>query len=182
MSGGERGSWTERGSIQGLVSNARDTTIPESEFFWRNNKCHLVASLGIATLHYKIPVFTMFRRKIKQKQTHMNPWLIHVDVWQKPLQYCKVISLQLIKIIGKKIKKAQKHLKKSKIVCLISAVLVSSHIKKGKICINDLQQPLHIILYNSSFPLKIFCLPGIMQTQWGISGGLEFFIVVVRGS
>ena len=36
--------------------------------------------------------------------THVNPWLIHVNVWQKPLQYCKVISLQLIKINGKKIK------------------------------------------------------------------------------
>ena len=32
----------------------------------------------------------------------VNPWLIHVSVWQKPLQYCKVISLQLIKIIVKK--------------------------------------------------------------------------------
>ena len=30
--------------------------------------------------------------------THVNPWLIHVNVWQKPLQYCKVISLQLIQI------------------------------------------------------------------------------------
>ena len=30
--------------------------------------------------------------------THVNPWLIHVNVLQKPLQYCKVISLQLIKI------------------------------------------------------------------------------------
>ena len=29
---------------------------------------------------------------------HVNPWLIHVNVCQKPLQYCKVISLQLIKI------------------------------------------------------------------------------------
>ena len=28
---------------------------------------------------------------------HVYPWLIHVNVWQKPLQYCKVISLQLIK-------------------------------------------------------------------------------------
>ena len=37
--------------------------------------------------------------------THVNPWLIHVNVWQKPLQYCKVISLQLIKINGKKINK-----------------------------------------------------------------------------
>ena len=33
--------------------------------------------------------------------THVNPWLIHVNVWQKPLQYCKVISLQLIQINGK---------------------------------------------------------------------------------
>ena len=39
--------------------------------------------------------------------THVNPWLIHVNVWQKPLQYCKVISLQLIKINGKKKKKEQ---------------------------------------------------------------------------
>ena len=30
--------------------------------------------------------------------THVNPWLIHDNVWQKPLQYCKVISLKLIKI------------------------------------------------------------------------------------
>ena len=28
---------------------------------------------------------------------HVYPRLIHVNVWQKPLQYCKVISLQLIK-------------------------------------------------------------------------------------
>ena len=31
-----------------------------------------------------------------------NPWLIHVNVWQKLLQYCNVISLQLIKINEKK--------------------------------------------------------------------------------
>ena len=28
---------------------------------------------------------------------HVKPWLILANVWQKPLQYCKVISLQLIK-------------------------------------------------------------------------------------
>ena len=40
----------------------------------------------------------------------VNPWLIHVIVWQKPLQYCKVISLQLIKINGKKFfKNKNKH-------------------------------------------------------------------------
>ena len=35
-------------------------------------------------------------------RAHVNPWLIHVNVWQTPLQYCKVISLQLIKINGTK--------------------------------------------------------------------------------
>ena len=34
--------------------------------------------------------------------THVNPWLIHFNVWQNPLQYYKVISLQLIKINEKK--------------------------------------------------------------------------------
>ena len=33
---------------------------------------------------------------------HVYTWLIHANVWQNPLQYCKVISLQLIKINGKK--------------------------------------------------------------------------------
>ena len=33
--------------------------------------------------------------------THVNSWLIHTNVWQKPLQYCKLISFQLIKINGK---------------------------------------------------------------------------------
>ena len=32
--------------------------------------------------------------------THVTPWLIHVNVWQNPLQYCGVVSLQLIKING----------------------------------------------------------------------------------
>ena len=37
--------------------------------------------------------------------THVNPWLVHVNVWQNPLQYCKVISLQLM---GKKREKKKK--------------------------------------------------------------------------
>ena len=40
---------------------------------------------------------------------HVNPWLIHVNAWQKPLQYCKVISLQLIKINEKKKKTLSLH-------------------------------------------------------------------------
>ena len=41
----------------------------------------------------------------------VNPWLIHVNVWQKPLQHCKVISLQLIKINGKKLKNKIVHIR-----------------------------------------------------------------------
>ena len=29
--------------------------------------------------------------------THVHPWLIHMNVWQKLPQYCKVNSLQLKK-------------------------------------------------------------------------------------
>ena len=30
-----------------------------------------------------------------EKGPHVHPWLIHVTVWQKPPQYCKVITFQL---------------------------------------------------------------------------------------
>ena len=39
---------------------------------------------------------------------YVNPWLVHINVWQKPLQYCKEISLQLIKINGGKKKEGCK--------------------------------------------------------------------------
>jgi len=32
---------------------------------------------------------------VQDGRTHVHPWLINVDVWQKPSQYCKVIILQL---------------------------------------------------------------------------------------
>ena len=50
--------------------------------------------------------------------THVNPWLIHVNVWQKPLQYCKVISFQLTKINGKK----KERLKPCSVVINLSAL------------------------------------------------------------
>ena len=37
-------------------------------------------------------------REVQDGETHVHPWLIHVNVWQKPLQYSKVISLQLKQI------------------------------------------------------------------------------------
>ena len=76
--------------------------------------------------------------------THVNPWLIHVNVWQKPLQYCKVISLQQIKINGKikiKIKKIIKRKKERK--------KESVHAKLAHIKIH----------YLKSDALKLMCVP-----------------------
>ena len=40
--------------------------------------------------------------RFKMEETYVCRWLTHVDVWQKPTQYCKAIILQL------KIKKLKK--------------------------------------------------------------------------
>ena len=50
--------------------------------------------------------------------THVNPWLIHVKVWQKSLQYCKVISLQLIKI-------------NEKVSCFTIDIIQNTHVAKA---------------------------------------------------
>ena len=69
----------------------------------------------------------------------VNPWLIHVNVWQKPLQYCKVISLQLIKINGKKnFKKGSKPI-----------VFFSGGRKKNQVPINCLHN------FSNNFPVSV---------------------------
>ena len=35
------------------------------------------------------------RTGVQDGGTCVHPWLIHVNVWQKPPQYCEVIRLQL---------------------------------------------------------------------------------------
>ena len=49
--------------------------------------------------------------KLKREGTYIHPWLIHVDVWQKPIQYYKPIIIQL-KISNMFFKKEKK-----KILC-----------------------------------------------------------------
>ena len=34
-------------------------------------------------------------REIQDGGTHVHLWVIHVNIWQKPPQYCKEIILQL---------------------------------------------------------------------------------------
>jgi len=35
------------------------------------------------------------RKEVQEGGAYMYPGLIHVDKWQKPIQYCKAIILQL---------------------------------------------------------------------------------------
>ena len=58
--------------------------------------------------------------------------MIHVNVWQKPLQYCKVISLQLIK-------KKKKH---------EGAILAGSGLAAGAGGLDMLQKQLSRIYYH----------------------------------
>ena len=37
------------------------------------------------------------RREVQKEGAYVYPWLTHVDVWQKPTQFCKAIILQLKK-------------------------------------------------------------------------------------
>ena len=66
---------------------------------------------------------------------HVTPWLIHVNVWQNPLQYSKVISLQLIKINGKKKRKINKYYEKKKnSPCIHRETLVFAPNRRWSLC------------------------------------------------
>ena len=87
---------------------------------------------------------------------HVTPWLIHVNVWQKPLQYCKVISLQLIKINGKKRKK-----KKSFIFYLYDVCIEMNNFCILKLVSNGLIYALLILIMNNEnyiSPFLFLCL------------------------
>ena len=72
---------------------------------WRENCTNSLSDTDICWLFSKMQLCTIQNcnsgLKITQ-DSHVNPWLIHVNIWQKPLQYCKVIRIQLIKINEKK--------------------------------------------------------------------------------
>ena len=89
----------------------------ESEKFWLriffHIFCNFMPSLLFLLAHFEILLsFLMYFVGmsfwhaiilfLKNDNFHVTPWLIHVNVWQNPLQYCKIISLQLIKINEKK--------------------------------------------------------------------------------
>ena len=40
-------------------------------------------------------VVGVVEQRFKWENTYVHLWLIHVDIWQKPTQYCKAIIIQL---------------------------------------------------------------------------------------
>ena len=58
--------------------------LEDEQHFWGTQGVQFFGSWGLADINY---------------------YTIHVNVWQNTLKYCKVISLQLIKINGKKKRK-----------------------------------------------------------------------------
>ena len=59
---------------------------------------------------------------------HVYTWLIHFNVWQNPLQYCKVISLQLITTTKKEIIVLVSHFCFAFAVSLLFCFFVTFHI------------------------------------------------------
>ena len=51
---------------------------------------------------------TLMGERFRREETYAYLWLIHVAVWQKPMQYCKAIILQLKISINFKRKKHRK--------------------------------------------------------------------------
>ena len=43
----------------------------------------------------RLPIQATTGPRTQNELVHVHPWLIHVNVWQNPLQDCEVISLQL---------------------------------------------------------------------------------------
>ena len=46
-------------------------------------------------LHNNLEAWEWEGGKFKRKGTYVYLWLIHVDVWQKPIRYYKAIIVQL---------------------------------------------------------------------------------------
>ena len=55
--------------------------------------------------HPKLMLWVGWRGKwgrVQNGGTNVYLWLIHVDAWKKPSQYCKIIMIQLNDLIKKK--------------------------------------------------------------------------------
>ena len=95
---GEGGMFRENSIETSILSRVKQTASPG----WM----HETSAQGWCTGKTQRDGMERGRERGSGWGTHVNPLLIHVNVRQNPLQYCKVINLQLIKINEKKKKEA----------------------------------------------------------------------------
>ena len=83
---GEGGMFRENNTETSILSRVKQITSPG----W----IHETGAQGWCTGKTQRDGWGQRREGGSGCRTHVNPWLIHVNVWQKPLEYCNVISLQ----------------------------------------------------------------------------------------
>ena len=90
--------------------------------------------------------------RFKKEGTYVYLWLIHVDVWQKPTQYCKVIILQLKKRTNSHLCLTDHDLKSAYVFCLkkeaIYTLEIISHYFRGRRRCNQMNYPFFFSLSN----------------------------------
>ena len=90
--------------------------------------------------------------------THVNPRLIHFNVWQNPLQYCKVISLQLIKKKKKKLMSIESMMPSNHLILCHPLLLLPSVFPNIKVFSNEFASGGHNIgISASALPMSIQC-------------------------
>ena len=76
-----------------LCSNQLSACKKKLEVFSQSAHTELILDFSISVK------YSIYRQEVggrfKRKGTYVYLWLIHVDVWQKPTEYCKEIILQL---------------------------------------------------------------------------------------
>ena len=106
---------------------------------------------------------------------HVYPWLIHVNVWQKPLQYCKVISLQLIKKIKIKINEPDKsntqscfkdEMKKKILECHEMEDVILLYVILNKIWLNNFEYGVTLTKFDYTWKLKPPSSPWSLTFLW----------------
>ena len=101
--------WTQWGKER--VEQTEKVTWKYIHYHKRNSQpagiCYMTQGAHTSALWQSKGVGGVGRREVGSRgRGHVYLWLMHVDVWQKPTQYCKAIILQLNK--KKKNKKNQK--------------------------------------------------------------------------
>ena len=90
---GHRGAWQKHWESEGLDVNANSGPLQlQNSVTWQHWVCFFNCKMGSKSL---LQQDGRWEGGIQEGGDIRNPWLIHVDIWQKLTQYWKAIILQL---------------------------------------------------------------------------------------